>query len=613
MSSSLDRELGDELAEIAAGGGERRIVPLAERVDFVSNDYLGLSRHPEVIAAARLALEEHGAGARAARLLGGGSSLDRELERGVANWLGAEDALLFPSGYQANLGVVCALVRRGDAVFCDELVHASLVDAARLSRARVRIFRHDDPLDLERALRESAGARRKLVLTEGVFSMDGDRASLGELASLCRREQAELVVDEAHAVGLLGSRSRPGAGAWAQAEEAGADPAALAARIVTGGKALGVAGALVVGSSRLRDICVHRARTFVFTTGVAPPVVGALLAAVRIAREAEDLRERALSHARRIARELDLPQPAAAIVPVVVGSNERSLALAARLERAGIDARAVRPPTVPEGSARVRIAAHATNTTEEVDRLIELLRGKTERALEAPAHAERSRLLVVVGTDTSVGKTVVSALVVRGISRVAEVAYWKPVQTGPDSDTAEVARLAAPVAATPGAGGPFRCLEPAYQFPLAASPHEAARAVGATISLEDLDRRLASARRETRGTLVVELAGGLLVPLSETRTQADWLADLGAEIVLVARSGLGTLNHTLLTLEALAARGMSPRALFLVGTPHPSNRATLGRAIGTAALFELPPLAPLDPCALDTWLDRHDLSALSSV
>jgi 8-amino-7-oxononanoate synthase/dethiobiotin synthase len=600
MSSSLDRELALELAEIARRGGERRIVPASGRVDFVSNDYLGLARHPEVIAAGRAAIEEHGAGARAARLLGGGSDLDRELERAVTNWLGAEDALLFPSGYQANLGVVCALVRRGDVVLCDELVHASLVDAARLSRARVSIYRHDDRADLARKLR--AGARRKLVLTEGVFSMDGDRASLAEIVALCRDEGAELVVDEAHAVGLLGSRSRPGAGAWAEAEEAGADPAALAARIVTGGKALGVAGALVVGSAALRAACVHRARSFVFTTAVAPPIVGALLAAVRVAREAGELRERALGNARRLARELDLAEPAAAIVPFVVGSNERALELAERLARAGLDARAVRPPSVPEGSARLRIVCHATNTEDEVGRLIELLRGQAGVLRETSQHEPRARVVVVVGTDTNVGKTVVSAALARALSRGGGASYWKPVQTGPDSDTQEVSRL------SEGTG--VHCFEPAHHFPLAASPHEAARAADATISPAELARGLEQARETTRGTLVVELAGGLLVPLTDGFTQADWLADLDAEIVLVARSGLGTLNHTLLTVEALASRGLRPRALFLVGPPHPSNRETLERASGIDALYELPTLASLEPRALDGWLEAHDLAAL---
>jgi dethiobiotin synthetase len=369
---------------------------------------------------------------------------------------------------------------------------------------------------------------------------------------------------------------------------------------VTGGKALGGAGALVVGSAALRTACLHRARAFVFTTSPAPAVVGALLAAVRIAPSATAERERALGHARRIARELDLPEPAAAIVPFVVGTNARALELADALSRAGIDARAIRPPTVPEGMARLRIACHATNDAAEVERLCAILRGRA--AAPAPARVEkrRARLVAVVGTDTGVGKTVVSALLVRALAREGYTAYWKPVQTGAESDTREVERL--------GAGTGARFVDPLYELPLPASPHEAARAAGVAISLERLDARLAELRAGADGALVLELAGGLLVPLTDARTQADWLADLGAQIVLVARSGLGTLNHTLLTCEALASRGLSPRALVLVGAPHASNRATLASRTGIPHLFELPVLDELDPRALDAWLSANAIA-----
>src|SRR5262245_51747126 len=258
MGSPLDRELAAELEQRAALG-LRRDARLARPsgVDLGSNDVLGLARHPRVIAGARAALEEFGAGGRAARLLGGGSPLHERVEEAVAAWTGAEAALLFPSGYQANLGLVGALAGRGDALFSDERNPASLIDAARLSRAHVFVHAHLDLAELERQLGRARPARRRLVLTEGVFSMDGDAAPLAELDELCRRHDAWLVVDEAHSAGLLGPA---GAGAWA-ALGARAE-SRLAARVVTGGKALGVAGALVVGSRALREQLVNHARTF---------------------------------------------------------------------------------------------------------------------------------------------------------------------------------------------------------------------------------------------------------------------------------------------------------------------------------------------------------------
>ena len=281
-----DAALRAELDALAEAGLGRAVCPLTpDRVDFVTNDYLGLASDPALVEAARAAAAEHGAGGRAARLLGGGSPLDRAAERAAAAWLGAEDALLVPSGYHANLGVVVALAQRGDLVLSDRRNHASLIDAARLSRAMVRVF--DDPQQLEDLLRAGRGARRRLVLTEGVFSMDGDTPDLADLAERCLRHDARLVVDEAHAAGLVGPQ---GAGAWAAADAA---PEALAARVVTGGKALGVAGGLIVGSVALRDMCVQRARSFVFTTAVAPPVAGALAVAIERARGASEGRAHA--------------------------------------------------------------------------------------------------------------------------------------------------------------------------------------------------------------------------------------------------------------------------------------------------------------------------------
>jgi 8-amino-7-oxononanoate synthase len=582
----LRRELPDP-----AGGG----------VDLVSNDYLGLARDPALVEGAREALERFGAGGRASRLLGGGSPLDREVERAAAEWLGADSALLFPSGYHANLGVVVALVGPGDVVLSDELNHASLIDALRLSRARAVLYRHGDVEDLERKLAAAARHARVLVLTESVFSMDGDLAPLGAIADACARHGASLVVDEAHACGLLGPR---GAGAWAALGDRRAHDPVLAARVFTGGKALGVAGGLVVGSEPLREHLVDRARTLAFTTAVPPAVAGALAAAIRRAAAAEEERAHARGLARRLASALDLPAPAAAVVPVVLGSARRALQAAEGAREAGLAVRAVRPPTVPQGTSRLRVVAHAFNTEEQLERLVDLLRPELEGSARATPATRRVRAqtLVVAGTDTGIGKTVVSALLARAAAHRGPSTYWKPVQTGSESDTEEVARLA---------GASVRTLTPAHHFALPASPHEAAAAEGGRVDVAALDAALDQHRGSLPGgVLVAELAGGLLVPWTLETTQLDWLARRRPEVVLVARSGLGTLNHTLLSLEALRARHIEPVALFLVGPRHDSNRETLRTLGRVPALYEVPPLDPLDGAALETWSAANDLSPL---
>ncbi len=601
MSASLDERLRADLDALEAAGLGRALSLLPGRIDFTSNDYLGLARHPELIAAARAALEAHGAGARASRLLGGGSTLDEKAEAAVAGWLGAEAALLFASGYQANLGAITSLASRGDVIFSDALNHASLIDAARLTRAERRVFRHGDLEHLELLLRGAAGARRRLVVTEGVFSMDGDLAPLAELHRLCEAYDAWLLVDEAHASGVVGPQ---GAGAWAAARASGCGESRLAARVVTGGKALGLAGGLVVGSATLRELVSQRARTFIYSTGISPALAGALIAAVGLARGAEEERAKLRGLGERLAGRLGVATPEAAIVPIVIGENTAAMEAAARLANEGLEVRAVRPPTVPEGTARLRCVLHSHNTPEEVDRLADSLESRrVTRVVAEVAPPHRAKPLFVVGTDTEIGKTVVSALLVRAAAKRGEVTYWKAVQTGDDSDTETVRTLAE------GTNAAFA--EPSYHFPLPASPHEAAADAGGRVELAKLEQRLASLRAECAGgALLVELAGGLLVPYDDRLTQADWLARERPDLVLVARSGLGTLNHTLLTLEALRARRLEPRALFLVGEPHPSNRETLALRSGLRHVFELPRLDELGPESLEQWLGANDLGSL---
>lgn len=622
MSRALDELLNVELDAWRARGLERTLddetaATSAPARDFASNDYLGLARDERVVEAARRALVEGGAGARAARLLGGGSRWHVEAERAAAGWIGGaapHEALLFPTGFQANLGVVGALAGRGDALCSDELVHASLVDAARLSRAHVRVFRHGDLDELAHALVQSRGARRRLVVVEGVFGMDGDMAPLAGLHELCTRHDAWLVVDEAHSAGVVGPRGR---GACAELGLDEVSGSRLAARVVTGGKALGVAGAFVVGSARLRALLLQRARSFLFTTSPPPSVAGALAKAIELAAGMDDARARTRAHAQRLARLLDRPEPAAAIVPLPIGSNERVVALKQRLARAGFAVGAVRPPTVPEGGARLRLIAHATNGEHEVDALAHEITSAHASVFATPVdqhvphvapRLSGARTLFVVGTDTGVGKTVASALLLAAARAHGRAAYWKPVQTGDEDDAATVRALAAATDA--------EILPNLHAFALPASPHAAAAAERATIEPAALDAALARHRAALAGgTLLVELAGGLLVPYRAGErpfTQADWLARAGAgvEVVLVARSGLGTLNHTLLTLEAMRARHLRIAALLLVGPPHRTNRETLAELGGVPQRFEIAPFEPLDAAAIARAAARPEFAVL---
>jgi len=614
VSAALDAILGAEMARWESRG-LRRDLDAQSRAsferdrEFTSNDYVSLSDDERVIAAARDALERFGVGGRAARLLGGGCELDARAEVAAAEWLGDEASLFFPSGYQANAGLLTALTGPGAAIFSDRLNHASIIDAARLSRSRVHVFGHLDLEHLEAQLASERTATRRVVVTESVFSMDGDLAPLLELHELCERHDAHLVVDEAHATGLIGPRA---AGAWCAVDPDGAiarsPRSRLAARLVTGGKALGVTGAFVVGSRLLREHLSNRARSFVFTTAPSPAISGALCAAIEIASDDDERAERALSLARRFARSLGLPPPAAAIVPFVVGDSREAVALSRSIGESGLDVRAVRPPTVPEGTARLRVAFHAHNSDEAVDTLVARLRverrqppverrggtGAEMRGDLAPRDAVRARTVIVVGTDTDVGKTVVSAVWARAALRRGPTTYWKPVQTGDASDTRTVAGLA---------GRGLSVAEPRHEFPLPASPHTAAASAGRRIDFDDVLESLDTLRTHTRGTLIVELAGGLLVPYDARHTQADLIEAARAEIVLVARAGLGTLNHTLLTMEALAARGRRPIALVLVGDRHAANEATLRDRTGLS-VYSLEPLVPLDTASIDAWLDR---------
>lgn len=370
--------LDEELEEIRRRGLERQLEHRIGKpeLDFTSNDYLGLASDPRVVDAAAEAARRYGGGGRAARLLNGGSPLDHEVEQRVAEWLSAESALLFPTGYQANLGLLSSIAGAGDLIFSDALNHASIIDACRLSRGEVSVYGHVDCEHLREQLVAASGARRRFVVTESIFSMDGDCAPLAELAELCLRLDAHLIVDEAHAVGVVGDEI--GSGAW---DASDADARALLARVVTGGKALGSGGGLVVGSRRLCHFLANRARSFIFTTGVAPAVSGALLTAVELAQSASAQRRRIRSLSALITDGLGLPRMKAGVIPVVVGEAAAAMEMARRLTERGLRVAAVRPPTVPHGTSRLRLVVHAHNSEAAVGSLLAALRqGRVRKA-----------------------------------------------------------------------------------------------------------------------------------------------------------------------------------------------------------------------------------------
>ena len=356
---------GTELTRVRASGQWRQLRALDARgpdavldgqpvVSFASNDYLGLTTHPTVIAAAHDALDRWGSGSGSARLIVGSRPVHHELEEAIADWRDAERALLFTTGYAANLGVLSALGGPDVTVVSDELNHASIIDGCRLSRSRVAVFAHNDVDECTRRLDDAVG--RRIVVTESVFSMDGDVAPVAALAELCATRDALLVVDEAHAV--LGP-----------ALPHDVDGLALL-RVGTLSKTLGALGGFVAGAGSLIDLIVNRSRPFIFTTAPTPADTAAALAALSIFRgeEGEQRRARLRCHIERV--RTGHPSP---IVPIVLGDESTAMAAASALLARGLLVPAIRPPTVPLGTSRLRVALSAAHTDDMIGSLVDAL------------------------------------------------------------------------------------------------------------------------------------------------------------------------------------------------------------------------------------------------
>ena len=355
---------------IEGAQGPRVRIGGREIVLLCSNDYLGLANHPALRKAAEGALKRYGFGAGASRLVSGTMVLHRELEERIAAFKGTESALLFNSGYAANTGVIPALAGRGDTVFSDRLNHASIVDGCLLSRATVRRYRHADVGHLERLLADAEKSRTRLIVTDGVFSMDGDVAPLAEIVKLAGRYGAAVMVDDAHGTGVIGENGR------GTAEHLGVDMRRIDVHMGTLGKGLGAFGAFVAGSKDVIDLLVNRARPFIYSTALPPAVVVAALAALDIIEREPERRVMLWEKARFMRKGLeelgfDTMNSGTQIIPLLVGDAGKAVAMTEALLAENVFAQAVRPPTVPEGTARIRVTVTAVHSQRDLEKALD--------------------------------------------------------------------------------------------------------------------------------------------------------------------------------------------------------------------------------------------------
>lgn len=370
-----------QLAELAHNGLYRRLRCIAgaqegtvildgrEVLLLSSNNYLGLANHPVLKRAAQDAIEKYGCGAGASRLISGSMTLHQELEQRLAAFKQAQAALVFPSGYHANIGILSALMGPGDTILSDALNHASIIDGCRLSRADVRVFRHRDMAHLAQLLAACPQSGHRLIVTDSVFSMDGDVAPLADIVTLARRYRAWVMVDEAHATGVFGGH---GGGV---VEELGLEQE-VEIQMGTLGKALGGFGAYVAGSQELIEWLINRARSFIYTTGIPPAVAATALAALDLVAQEPERRHHLWHNAAFLRQGLDnlgyrLGPTRSPILPVLIGNAQQTMALAEALLQRGIFAQGIRPPTVPQGTARLRVTPMATHSRTQLTQALE--------------------------------------------------------------------------------------------------------------------------------------------------------------------------------------------------------------------------------------------------
>lgn len=339
-------------------------------INFCSNNYLALNGHPYIAKMMKCAIDKWGSSSGASRLIVGNINLFEEAERVLSRFKNKEAALIFPSGYQANVTVISTLVGEGDEIFSDQLNHASIIDGCRLSRAKISIYRHRNVNHLEELLKKSV-CKRKLIITDGVFSMDGDIAPLKEISELVNRYDAFAIVDDAHATGILG---KDGSGTC---EHFGVNNDNIMV-LGTGGKALGVGGAFFCCQKKFRDYLINKGRGFVYTTAPIPAIPAGLMAAIDVVKKEPERRKKLKElsqyfHNRLIELGFKTSDESSHILPLIIGENDRVINIANLLQESGIFAKAIRTPTVPKGSERIRFSLTAEHKKEDVDKAIEAI------------------------------------------------------------------------------------------------------------------------------------------------------------------------------------------------------------------------------------------------
>ncbi|MGA7123592.1 MAG: aminotransferase class I/II-fold pyridoxal phosphate-dependent enzyme [Polyangiaceae bacterium] len=545
-------------------------------VSFCSNDYLALAGRRAPSAAS---------GAAASRLVSGDDPIHASLEEAAAELVGQAASLVFTSGYAANVGLLSALAGPGDLIVSDSLNHASIIDGARLSRAKIAVVPHLELDSVARALRERMHCRA-FVVTESYFSMDADSPNLPALRSLCNEHGAALVVDEAHALGVLGSEGR------GLCAEAGVRADAV---VGTFGKAFGAGGAFVAGCPALVAWLWNRARSFVFSTGLSPVVAAAALEGMHRARQEPWRREQVIEMAGRLRSELGALDAEIRgfghILPWVVGDAGDAMDLARRLRERGADVRAIRPPSVPPGTARLRLTVTAGHREADVQRIVDAVKAvrRTSRGELRPKPKEnpqrRGRLVVVTGTGTGIGKTHFAEALLRRWGRSARVAGVKPIESGVDGRSlSDAQRLAA--------ASTFHVKQMGYAFPAPLSPHLAARDQGTAIRLEVVLNSIAQARELAEG-VVLELPGGLFTPVDDSTSNADLATMLAPDLVLlVAPDRLGVLHDVTAAIRAAASIALPIGGIVLVA-PESRDSSTGRNAPELRRLSPVPVLATL--------------------
>jgi 8-amino-7-oxononanoate synthase len=541
------------------------------------------------------------------------------LERASADLVRQAQALTFTSGYAANVGVLSALAGPGDLIVSDALNHASIVDGARLSRARIVIVRHLDIASTERAL-EGRRTGRAFVVTESYFSMDGDSPDLRALRRVCDAHGAALVVDEAHALGVLGPDGR------GLCAEAGIQADVL---VGTYGKAFGAAGAFVAGCAALSAWLWNRSRPFVFSTGLSPVLAATALDGLDRARQEPERRRRVLEAAQRLRRGMlglgITLRGHGPIMPWVVGESDAAMAVAEALRSEGFDVRAIRPPSVSAGSARLRLTVTAAHRAEEVDRFLEAVRrllarervstGGVGRAAVAASpsgtaggvasvrRGSLAPLWVVAGTGTGIGKTHVAEALLRAWAQHrpgARLVGLKPIESGVSGGTAtDAERLAS--------ASTFHVKQEGYALSAPLSPHLAAREEGLVIDLDHVAALVARARDGSDGVLL-ELPGGLFTPIAPGKSNADLAAAIAPTFVLlVAPDRLGVLHEVAAATRAAATVPLRIHGVILVApaTPDPSsgrNAAELFATAGIPVIASVPRATTTEIALMPEWL-----------